>query len=50
MILYKVHRYYGDEYTSDTKIAKTYQEAERLGMMAEHWEIEQMEWKLKKDQ
>ena len=40
MTLYKVHRYYGDEYASDTKIAKTYQDAEKLGMMSEHWEIE----------
>tara|TARA_Y100001937_G_C6959104_1_gene258074 strand:- start:126 stop:272 length:147 start_codon:yes stop_codon:yes gene_type:complete len=48
MIVYKVYRYFGGEYPNDIKITKEYADAEKLGMMAEHWEIEKIKVKKNK--
>lgn len=46
MTMYKVYRYYGGERPQNITWAKTYAEAENLGLQAEHFEIEEV--KLKK--
>ena len=45
MKMYKVYRYYGGEYPQDVTWSYTYEGAEQLGSMAEHFEIEEVKLK-----
>lgn len=45
MKMYKVYRYYGGEYPQDVTWSCTYEGAELLGSVAEHFEIEEVKLK-----